>query len=258
MVSLDCIEEVIDFEEIQFPKIVKLCLYKVKVLHFSQLNEYPALSDLYLREVNSKDDEMIDCSRIQNIDVNRSYFPCLDSVSEIRDVSFSELEGQFVDPEESLSVALTHFDSIERLFLEDAVVFERLESDSLRSLISLAFKSCDFVDGSFDTSSLPSLVELFIEGCTDLKKLTLTSSSLRNFSLVGDVSSSSESILKLIEFQSPSLERAVVKNMTAVKSPIKCVLKNNNNNNTNNNMISNFIIENSSLHFLIDVISVNQ
>jgi hypothetical protein len=248
MVSLDCIEEVIDFEEIQFPKIVKLCLYNVEVLHFSQLNEYPALSDLYLREVNSKDDEMIDCSRIHNIDVDRSYFSCLDSVSEIRDVSFSELE-------ESLSVALTHFDSIERLFLEDAVVFERLESDSLCSLISLLFKSCDFVDGSFDTSSLPSLVELFIEGCTDLKKLTLTSSSLRNFSLIGNVSSSSEYKLKLIEFQSPSLKRAVVKNMIAVKSPIKCVLKNNN---TKNNMISNFIIENSSLHFLIDVISVNQ
>jgi hypothetical protein len=172
MLCLDSIEEVVDFEKIQFPNIVKLCLYEVEVLHFYQLNDYPALLDLYLREVHPNDNEMIHCSRIQSIDVDGSYFLCLACVTEIRDVSFSGLQEDLMEPDEALELALTHFDSIERLFLAEAV-FECLEADSLiSSLISLSFKSCEFLDGSFDTCSFPSLVELFMEGCTDLEKLT--------------------------------------------------------------------------------------
>jgi hypothetical protein len=240
VVSFDCMQEALDFEKFQFQHIARLYLLNVEVSHLSKFDDCSTLSDMFLREVTSTDEEAMDCSRINSINVDNSYFSCLHSTQNVRYVNFYDLAGRFEDP---VALAIDECRSMKKLFLKNLRVESPLEqSESLKQLLSLTLISVRLV--TLETSLFPCLKELFIEHCHDLEKLILNNSSLVIFRLTGDITSKKKYDLELIDFQSPSLKRVVVKNMTAVKSPVKCVLKN------NNNVISNFIVENSSLHFV--------
>jgi hypothetical protein len=233
------LENKIDFAEFQFPNLVKLDLLRVEVSHLSKLNECSTLSDLLLRDVDPMDDEVIDCSRLRSLNADSSYFKCLGAVDDVKDVTFYDLESDFF--EDPVEQAIDECSSMEKLVLENLNVEWPLNSESLKRLISLSLISVNLT--SLEIFVLPLLKELILCNCWKLEKLILNNSSLQTLCLTGKPSSKWKYALELIEFQSPALQRVVVKNMSAVKSPVKCIMN-------RKNIISNFIAENSSVHIL--------